>query len=141
MLTVESGSEFSIGGGGLLSVAGMVWEGRSANVEEAVAKLARGDPNPDPPFARAARTELMFNLDAVRTSFDALVNGDDWVARRLPTLVNELNRHPGPVAAPVKALFATSRQTARGPAFRGHFVRDVHGIHWHGLHMGGTRHR
>jgi hypothetical protein len=40
-LAVETGAEFSIGGGRLLSIAGLVWEGRSPNVDEAIAELGR----------------------------------------------------------------------------------------------------
>ena len=81
MLTVETGSEFSIGGGVLLSVAGMVWEGRSSTIGEAFAESMRNDPNWDLPPVLPARTELVFNVDAVPTSFDAFVDSAEWVAR------------------------------------------------------------
>jgi hypothetical protein len=81
ILSVETGSDFSIGGSVLLSVAGMVWEGRSASVADAVAQQTRADPNPDALARLPARTELEFNVDTVRNSFDAFVDGDEWVAR------------------------------------------------------------
>ena len=81
ILTVETASEFSIGGGGLLNAAGMVWEGRSTSIEEALEELTRDDPHWDLPDAFPVRTELAISVDAVPASFDAFVDGDGWVAR------------------------------------------------------------
>jgi len=81
VLTVETASEFSIGGGGLLNAAGMVWEHRSPSIEEAFEELTRDDPHGDLPGAFPVRTELLINIDAVPVSFDAFVDGGRWVAR------------------------------------------------------------
>lgn len=81
IVTVETASEFSIGGGRLLSTAGMVWAGRSPSIEEAFEELTRDDPHRDVPDPLPVRTELVFSVDGVPASFDAFVDGDGWVAR------------------------------------------------------------
>ena len=80
-LTVETASEFSIGGGGLLNAAGMVWEGRSPSIEEAFEELTQDDPRRELPAALPVRTQLVISVDAVPASFDAFVDADGWVAR------------------------------------------------------------
>jgi hypothetical protein len=81
ILAVETASEFSIGGGALLSAAGMVWAGRSPNIEEAFRELTRDDADSDLPDVFPVRSELVVSVDAVPTSFDAFVDDDEWVAR------------------------------------------------------------
>ena len=81
ILGVETASGFSIGGGGLLNSAGMVWEGISPSIEEAFQELTRDDPHWDLPDSFPVRSELVFTVDAVPTSFDAFVDNDEWVAR------------------------------------------------------------
>ena len=81
ILTVETASEFSIGGGRLPSTAGMVWEGRSPSIEEAFRELTRDHARWDLPDVFPVRTELVFSVDGVPTSFDAFVDKDEWVAR------------------------------------------------------------
>jgi hypothetical protein len=81
ILGVETASEFSIGGGALLNGAGMVWEGVSSSIEEAIQDLARDDPPWDLPDSFPVRTGLVLPVDAVPTSFDAFVDSDGWVAR------------------------------------------------------------
>ncbi len=83
LLSVETSSTSSVGGDWLLSVAQMVWTGRASTVEEAVGELARRHPNPSPDLLAAApaATGFAFSLDSVPTSFDAFLDGDEWVAR------------------------------------------------------------
>lgn len=59
----------------------MVWEGMSPSIEEAFQELTRDDPHWDLPGSFPVRTELVFTVEAVPTSFDAFVDSDEWVAR------------------------------------------------------------
>src|SRR3954447_17627190 len=79
MLVVETGSEFSIGGGSLLSVAGLLWEGRFANVEEAVAEV--GHRQGTQGSAMPERVGFVFDVDGVGTPFEGYADGEEWVAR------------------------------------------------------------
>jgi hypothetical protein len=78
---VETAAAFSVGGGSLLSAAGMVWAGRSPSIEEAFSELTRGDPNRGLPSTLPVRMGAVLNVDGTPTSFDAFVDVTEWVAQ------------------------------------------------------------
>ncbi len=106
MLIVETGSEFSIGGGDLLSVAGLLWEGRAASIEEAVAQdsLQFGDTQES---VLPEHADFVFDVDGVMTEFDGYTNGEEWVARaKIGSLYVTLTAQPFDAAEVVLASVA-----------------------------------
>ena len=80
MLVVETGSEFSVGGGDLLSVAGLLWEGRAASIEEAVAQVSL-DFGETQELAMPEQVVFVFDVAGVETAFGGYTVGEEWVAR------------------------------------------------------------
>jgi hypothetical protein len=79
-LGVETFAEFSIGGGELACVAGLVWAGYAADIDDAMAQNLRTDPRSSLTSTPEAINHS-FEVDDVATLFEGFALADEWVAR------------------------------------------------------------